>query len=53
MSNEPLYPTSIKQVYATSIKKTKLNNVTWCLNDKPCKTLSAPLVYHDWKNRAR
>jgi hypothetical protein len=38
--NEPLFPTSTRQVYATEVKtKKKLKNVTWTLGDKPCKTL--------------
>ena len=27
--------------------KRKLNNVTWCLGDKPCKTLRGPITWTD------
>ena len=40
MSNEPLFPTSQRQVYATKVKtKSRLSNTTWVLGDEPKRNL--------------
>ena len=47
---EPLYPSNRYQLWSDSIEKSsrqRLKAVTWCLGDKPCKTLAGPITWTD------
>ena len=46
--SEALYPTHNYKLWEESTnKRKKLKNVTWCLGDKPCKTLTKGITWTD------
>ena len=52
---EPLYPSHRYQLWEESVSRVAssrsprkpLKAVTWCLGDKPCKTLAGPITWVD------
>jgi hypothetical protein len=49
LMTEPLYPTHTYPVFeqSTNSGRKKLKAVTWCMGDKPCRTLSRPITWTD------